>query len=158
LGQFNELLLVYVYVRGDNLYLKDFSFCFQSVAVERSKRLCTSQQKMLVSEESLLASNAGFTESFTPITLYSLMINFRLRFLLCSTRARHSVIFPFFLFLFAKLKSFIFLCLSSNLYLQLFFFLFCEDFDKHEMTVYEEVARMPPFKRKTLVLVGKSIP
>ncbi|XP_073230493.1 protein PALS2-like [Porites lutea] len=28
------------------------------------------------------------------------------------------------------------------------------DFDKHEMTVYEEVARMPPFKRKTLVLVG----
>lgn len=26
------------------------------------------------------------------------------------------------------------------------------------MTVYEEVARMPPFKRKTLVLVGKSTP
>ncbi|KAK2561571.1 Protein PALS2 [Acropora cervicornis] len=28
------------------------------------------------------------------------------------------------------------------------------DFDKHEMLVYEEVARMPPFHRKTLVLVG----
>lgn len=29
------------------------------------------------------------------------------------------------------------------------------DFDKHEMTIYEEVAKMPPFHRKTLVLVGK---
>lgn len=28
------------------------------------------------------------------------------------------------------------------------------DFDKHEMTIYEEVAKMPPFHRKTLVLVG----
>ncbi|XP_015757135.1 PREDICTED: MAGUK p55 subfamily member 2-like [Acropora digitifera] len=32
--------------------------------------------------------------------------------------------------------------------------LFPQDFDKHEMLVYEEVARMPPFHRKTLVLVG----
>jgi len=29
------------------------------------------------------------------------------------------------------------------------------DFDRHEMTIYEEVAKMPPFHRKTLVLVGK---
>ncbi|KAL9959237.1 hypothetical protein ACROYT_G036334 [Oculina patagonica] len=28
------------------------------------------------------------------------------------------------------------------------------DFDRHEMTIYEEVAKMPPFHRKTLVLVG----
>lgn len=28
------------------------------------------------------------------------------------------------------------------------------DFDKADMTLYEEVTRMPPFKRKTLVLVG----
>ncbi|XP_068751720.1 protein PALS2-like [Montipora capricornis] len=28
------------------------------------------------------------------------------------------------------------------------------DFDKHEMLVYEEVAKMPPFHRKTLVIVG----
>lgn len=31
------------------------------------------------------------------------------------------------------------------------------DFDRHEMTIYEEVAKMPPFHRKTLVLVGKDI-
>lgn len=35
--------------------------------------------------------------------------------------------------------------------------LFPQDFDKHEMLVYEEVARMPPFHRKTLVLVGKIV-
>lgn len=29
------------------------------------------------------------------------------------------------------------------------------DFDRHEMIIYEEVAKMPPFHRKTLVLVGK---
>ena len=29
------------------------------------------------------------------------------------------------------------------------------DFDRHEMTIYEEVTKMPPFNRKTLVLVGK---
>lgn len=28
------------------------------------------------------------------------------------------------------------------------------DYDRHEMSVYEEVAKMPPFHRKTLVLVG----
>ncbi|CAH1718180.1 unnamed protein product [Chironomus riparius] len=28
------------------------------------------------------------------------------------------------------------------------------DFDKADMTLYEEVTRMPPFKRKTLVLIG----
>ena len=35
------------------------------------------------------------------------------------------------------------------------FFFLLQDFDKHEMTIYEEVAKMPPFHRKTLVLVGK---
>lgn len=34
-------------------------------------------------------------------------------------------------------------------------FIFQLDFDRHEMTIYEEVAKMPPFHRKTLVLVGK---
>ena len=33
-------------------------------------------------------------------------------------------------------------------------FCFASDFDKAEITVYEEVAEMPPFHRKTLVLVG----
>ncbi|XP_031559574.1 MAGUK p55 subfamily member 6-like isoform X2 [Actinia tenebrosa] len=28
------------------------------------------------------------------------------------------------------------------------------EFDKHELTLYEEVARMPPFNRKTLILIG----
>lgn len=28
------------------------------------------------------------------------------------------------------------------------------DFDMHELMIYEEVARVPPFKRKTLVLIG----
>lgn len=28
------------------------------------------------------------------------------------------------------------------------------DFDKAELTLYEEVTKMPPFKRKTLVLIG----
>ncbi|NXG74233.1 MPP2 protein, partial [Baryphthengus martii] len=27
-------------------------------------------------------------------------------------------------------------------------------FDRHELLIYEEVARMPPFRRKTLVLIG----
>ena len=35
------------------------------------------------------------------------------------------------------------------------FFIFQLDFDRHEMIIYEEVAKMPPFHRKTLVLVGK---
>ncbi|KAH0626736.1 hypothetical protein JD844_001879 [Phrynosoma platyrhinos] len=29
-----------------------------------------------------------------------------------------------------------------------------EEFDRHELLIYEEVARMPPFRRKTLVLIG----
>ncbi|XP_077997196.1 protein PALS2-like [Glandiceps talaboti] len=29
-----------------------------------------------------------------------------------------------------------------------------QDFDRHELLIYEEVARMPPFQRKTLVLIG----
>ncbi|TSK34750.1 MAGUK p55 subfamily member 6 [Bagarius yarrelli] len=28
------------------------------------------------------------------------------------------------------------------------------DFDRHELQIYEEVARMPPFQRKTLILIG----
>ncbi|KAL2083829.1 hypothetical protein ACEWY4_019347 [Coilia grayii] len=28
------------------------------------------------------------------------------------------------------------------------------EFDRHELLIYEEVARMPPFQRKTLVLIG----
>jgi len=30
----------------------------------------------------------------------------------------------------------------------------CTEFDRHELLIYEEVARMPPFRRKTLVLIG----
>lgn len=30
----------------------------------------------------------------------------------------------------------------------------CNEFDKAEMVLYEEVTKMPPFRRKTLVLVG----
>lgn len=28
------------------------------------------------------------------------------------------------------------------------------EFDRHEIQIYEEVAKMPPFQRKTLVLIG----
>ena len=28
------------------------------------------------------------------------------------------------------------------------------EFDRHELQIYEEVAKMPPFQRKTLVLIG----
>lgn len=28
------------------------------------------------------------------------------------------------------------------------------EFDRHELQIYEEVARMPPFQRKTLILIG----
>lgn len=28
------------------------------------------------------------------------------------------------------------------------------DFDRYELQIYEEVAKMPPFQRKTLVLIG----
>lgn len=30
----------------------------------------------------------------------------------------------------------------------------CLEFDKAELLLYEEVARMPPFERKTLILLG----
>lgn len=32
--------------------------------------------------------------------------------------------------------------------------IFCIEFDRHEIQIYEEVAKMPPFQRKTLVLIG----
>ena len=34
--------------------------------------------------------------------------------------------------------------------------MFCHllEFDRHELRIYEEVAKVPPFKRKTLVLIG----
>lgn len=28
------------------------------------------------------------------------------------------------------------------------------EFDRHEILLYEEVAKVPPFKRKTLILIG----
>lgn len=28
------------------------------------------------------------------------------------------------------------------------------EFDRHELQIYEEMAKMPPFQRKTLVLIG----
>lgn len=28
------------------------------------------------------------------------------------------------------------------------------EFDRHELKIYEEVAKVPPFRRKTLVLIG----
>jgi hypothetical protein len=31
---------------------------------------------------------------------------------------------------------------------------FPSEFDRHELLIYEEVAKVPPFKRKTLVLIG----
>lgn len=30
----------------------------------------------------------------------------------------------------------------------------CTEFDRHELRIYEEVAKVPPFRRKTLVLIG----
>lgn len=30
------------------------------------------------------------------------------------------------------------------------------DYDKADLALYEEVTRMPPFKRKTLILIGVS--
>ena len=30
----------------------------------------------------------------------------------------------------------------------------CSEFDRHELRIYEEVAKVPPFRRKTLVLIG----
>jgi hypothetical protein len=34
------------------------------------------------------------------------------------------------------------------------YFLSHLEFDRHEIQIYEEVAKMPPFQRKTLVLIG----
>lgn len=34
------------------------------------------------------------------------------------------------------------------------FFLPFSEFDRHEILLYEEVAKVPPFKRKTLILIG----
>lgn len=31
---------------------------------------------------------------------------------------------------------------------------YAAEFDRHELQIYEEVARMPPFQRKTLILIG----
>lgn len=36
----------------------------------------------------------------------------------------------------------------------LFSFLAGSEFDRHEILLYEEVAKVPPFKRKTLILIG----
>lgn len=33
-------------------------------------------------------------------------------------------------------------------------FCFFAEFDRHEILLYEEVAKVPPFKRKTLILIG----
>lgn len=33
-------------------------------------------------------------------------------------------------------------------------FLPVSEFDRHEILLYEEVAKVPPFKRKTLILIG----
>lgn len=46
---------------------------------------------------------------------------------------------------------------STNLVLLcdlLFLFYSLEDFDRHELLIYEEVAKVPPFRRKTLILMG----
>lgn len=36
----------------------------------------------------------------------------------------------------------------------MFLFLPVSEFDRHEILLYEEVAKVPPFKRKTLILIG----
>lgn len=36
----------------------------------------------------------------------------------------------------------------------IFLCIFISEFDKAELLLYEEVARMPPFERKTLILLG----
>lgn len=46
---------------------------------------------------------------------------------------------------------------STNLLLLcvlLFLFYSLADFDRHELLIYEEVAKVPPFRRKTLILIG----
>lgn len=51
---------------------------------------------------------------------------------------------------------------STSLWFLLFFFLVSVwliitsrlEFDRHELRIYEEVAKVPPFRRKTLVLIG----
>lgn len=36
----------------------------------------------------------------------------------------------------------------------IFLFYSLADFDRHELLIYEEVAKVPPFRRKTLILIG----
>lgn len=38
--------------------------------------------------------------------------------------------------------------------MMIFHLLLYLEFDRHEIQIYEEVAKMPPFQRKTLVLIG----
>lgn len=42
----------------------------------------------------------------------------------------------------------------TNMWLRLFFPSVIAEFDRHEILLYEEVAKVPPFKRKTLILIG----
>ncbi len=57
-------------------------------------------------------------------------------------------------FLFTQM--YVFWNVMSFLFSNLLFFLFesLSDFDRHELLIYEEVAKVPPFRRKTLVLIG----
>lgn len=49
----------------------------------------------------------------------------------------------------------IFLFLSLKCKNESFSSSFCiTEFDRYELQIYEEVAKMPPFQRKTLVLIG----
>ena len=43
---------------------------------------------------------------------------------------------------------------SSTIFIQTLIFYFLQDWDTADLVLYEEVARMPPFQRKSLVLVG----
>lgn len=42
----------------------------------------------------------------------------------------------------------------TNMWLCSFFPSVIAEFDRHEILLYEEVAKVPPFKRKTLILIG----
>ena len=44
--------------------------------------------------------------------------------------------------------------ISHKCKIQTFTSVFPSEFDRHELLIYEEVAKVPPFKRKTLVLIG----
>lgn len=43
---------------------------------------------------------------------------------------------------------------TCNCYVFYYFFCSLADFDRHELLIYEEVAKVPPFRRKTLILIG----